>query len=177
MLTGIQSVNTQSPEEDAIALLLGCHQRIRHFTEVAVRLASTPEASEQERVDAAQAVLRYYTIALPLHEADENDSIYPRLHKRLPAGALAEANENMIAQHRTIDALVARLVPLWREIAAHPARQKEFESLLDNTEELQNTWRSHLQLEEEQVVPAMRQYLAASELEVVRREMRARREM
>lgn len=176
MFTDIKGLNAKPTEEDAIALLLGCHQRIRHFTGVALRLAESPQASQQERADAALAVLRYYTIALPLHEADENDSVYPRLHKKLPEGALAEANENMVSQHQTIDALVATLVPQWQEIVDDPVRQGEFESLLHVTQELQDTWTSHLQMEEEQVVPAMRQYLTSSDLEVIRDEMRARRE-
>ncbi len=176
MLTGIKSLDAKPAEEDAIALLLGCHQRIRHFTGVALRLAENPQAGETERADAARAVLRYYTIALPLHEADENDSIYPRLRKKLPEGALAEANETMVAQHQTIDTLVAALVPQWQTIVDRPAGQNAFRSLLQQTHQLQNTWTSHLQMEEEQVVPAMRQYLTLHDLEVIRNEMRARRE-
>ncbi len=141
-----------------------------------MRLAENPQAGETERADAARAVLRYYTIALPLHEADENDSIYPRLRKKLPEGALAEANETMVAQHQTIDTLVAALVPQWQTIVDRPAGQNAFRSLLQQTHQLQNTWTSHLQMEEEQVVPAMRQYLTLHDLEVIRNEMRARRE-
>ena len=34
-------------------------------------------------MNAADAVHRYYSIALPLHEADENESVYQRLWRKL----------------------------------------------------------------------------------------------
>lgn len=116
MLTELK-VGTDSGEriqEDAVTLLLACHDRIRHFTDIAERLAQNPGSPARDRQDAAGAVLRYYQVALPLHEADENESIYPRLHEKLPPGYLAAANESMVQQHNAIDALVA-------EFAAHVA--------------------------------------------------------
>ena len=112
MLTELK-VGTNSGEriqEDAVTLLLACHDRIRHFTEIAERLAQNPGSPARDRQDAAGAVLRYYQVALPLHEADENESIYPRLHEKLPPGYLAAANESMVQQHTAIDALVAELL-------------------------------------------------------------------
>lgn len=178
MLTSIQAPGAKTGnQEDAITLLLGCHGRIRHFTEVALRLAGSANASAGELSSAAQGVLRYYTIALPLHEADENDSIYPRLHKLLPPGHLAEANEAMVEQHKGIDALIAQLVPMWRQVEAGEGTAAAFrKELLERTSALQNLWQSHLQLEEEQVVPAMREFLRPADLREIEGEMRARRE-
>ena len=42
--------------EGPVALLLGCHQRIRHFTSMAVRLADNPEAPAAEVCAAAEAI-------------------------------------------------------------------------------------------------------------------------
>jgi len=99
MLSNIQiKADKASEPEDAISLLLGCHQRIRHFTQVAFRLAQNPNAPAPDRADAARSVLRYFQIALPLHEADENESIYPRLRDKLRAGDLSEANEAMVLE-------------------------------------------------------------------------------
>jgi len=174
MLTNIRS-SSDSPHraEDAASMLLGCHQRIRHFTEVALRVAQTSAALPQERAAAVQSVLRYYTQALPLHEADENDSLHPRLRRVLPEGVLAEANEAMVQQHTEIDALIARLVPAWRELERDPQNLQA--DLLQQTERLQQLWSSHLQLEEEQVIPAMQRYLPADDLRSIEAEMRARR--
>lgn len=158
-------------------MLLGCHQRIRHFTEVALRLAENSTApktaTREERAAAVQSVLRYYTQALPLHEADENDSLHPRLRRVLPEGVLAEANEAMVQQHTEIDALIAHLVPAWRELERDPQHPQA--DLLQQTERLHQLWSSHLQLEEEQVIPAMQRYLPTDELRAIEAEMRARR--
>lgn len=161
--------------EDAASMLLGCHQRIRHFTQVALRLAENPSDAPSERTSAAHAVLRYYTEALPLHEADENESLHPRLQAVLPKGVLAEANNTMVEQHAEIDALVATLIPAWRNLERNPAQQDA--SLLPQTQRLQELWTSHLRLEEEQVIPAMQHYLPAAALRTIEAEMRARRKI
>lgn len=176
MLTNIRSAGEapKQQNENATDMLLGCHLRIRRFTEVALRLAENPAVSSNERSNAAKSVFRYYTEALPLHEADENDSLHPRLKQVLPEGVLAEANEMMVQQHTEIDALIAKLIPLWQEIQQNSP--KYHPELLPQTQRLQQLWNSHLQLEEEQVIPAMRQFLSESDLRAIEAEMRARRQ-
>jgi hemerythrin-like domain-containing protein len=173
MLTNIRGPEQMARAEDAASMLLGCHQRIRHFTEVALRLAKDSAAPPEERATAVQSVLRYYTEALPLHEADENDSLHPRLRRVLPEGVLAEANDAMVQQHTEIDALIAQLVPAWGKLEQDPQHPQA--DLLQQTERLQQLWSSHLQLEEEQVIPAMQRYLPPDELREIEAEMRARR--
>src|SRR4051812_25565021 len=75
-----------SPKEppDIVDILLECHERIRSFTGLARRLASTHGLSEEEVRDAAARVTRYFSEALPLHVADEEQSILPRLSGRSP---------------------------------------------------------------------------------------------
>jgi hemerythrin-like domain-containing protein len=177
MLNTIKSARSAASEtEDAVSLLLGCHERIRHFTEVGMRLAEAAHAPAQDRADAARAVLRYYTIALPLHEADENESVYPRLKEALPPGELVLANQRMVDQHADIDATVAELVPMWERIERDPQSQAEFrERLRLRTEHLRSLWNVHLALEEEQIVPAMQRYLAPEQLSGIAQEMRDRR--
>jgi hemerythrin-like domain-containing protein len=178
MLTNLKtSVKPTTDQEDAITLLLGCHDRIRHFTEVADRLNLNERSPAADRKQAASTVLRYYEIALPLHEADENDSIYPRLQRALPPGELADANQAMIDQHTEIDALVAQLLPMWRTIAADPAQQEKLSAALGNrVQRLKQLWTSHLRLEEEVVIPAMRRFLSQQDLAAIEAEMRARRQ-
>ncbi|HEY1802252.1 MAG TPA: hemerythrin domain-containing protein [Terriglobales bacterium] len=175
MFVNIHGANeSSSRNEDAASMLLGCHQRIRHFTEVALRLAEKSATPPAERATAAQSVLRYYTEALPFHEADENDSLHPRLQRVLPVGVLADANETMVRQHTEIDALVANLILEWRAMANNPSQENP--SLLPRTQRLQELWTSHLQLEEEQVIPAMQKFLPAADLRSMEAEMRARRQ-
>ena len=90
MLNQIKSVPTRSSgSQDVTELLLACHQKIRHFSQVSVRLAHAHGISEAEVRQAADGLLRYFTVALPLHEADENLSIYPRIRNAAPPPELA----------------------------------------------------------------------------------------
>lgn len=156
---------------DAVDLLLGCHTRIRHFTAVAVKL-SRPDAPRAEVAHAAQAVYRYYSVALPLHEADENQSVYPRLRAALPPGALAEANQAMVDQHKDIDAIIAALLPRWQEL---PTRPDLAPASGTDAERLQEAWRTHLELEEQVIFPALRAHLGEADRAAIRREMGERR--
>ena len=73
MLNQISPAKTpRNTTEDAVELLTGCHDRIRHFTSVAVKLAHAQGATRDEIGNAAGAVHRYYCVSLPLHEADED---------------------------------------------------------------------------------------------------------
>ena len=79
MLNQISLAKNHSKTQDAVDLLIGCHQRIRHFTGVAMKLAHAQGASPEEVTQAAAGAHRYYTVSLPLHEADEEDTLRPRL--------------------------------------------------------------------------------------------------
>jgi hemerythrin-like domain-containing protein len=135
------------------------------------------ETRAAQRATAKTPPVQYcviYQVALPLHEADENESIYPRLHRKLPSGYLAAANESMVQQHTAIDALVAELLPMWQAIAENPEAQKRVsDELRDRVKQLQQLWNTHLRLEEQDVVPAMRAFLSEQDLRAIQAEMRA----
>lgn len=156
---------------DAIDLLLGCHARIRHFTTMARHLAA-PGAPREQIPAAATAVYRYYKIALPLHEADENQSVYPRLRAAAPPGALADANQAMVDQHVGIDRIVADLLPQWEGLAEHPEAAP---LTADLARQLDAAWQEHLELEERLIFPALRTHLSLQDRTAIRQEMVARR--
>lgn len=171
----IKLAGAPSAEQDAVDMLLACHQRIRSLTTIALRLADAEEATPAEVINAAESVHRYYTVALPLHEADENDSLYPRLRRAL-AGEDFRAAELMVEQHGPIDATVAALVPLWAELRSCPERLPVLRpELRRNASRLQELWNEHLALEEEIVFPLIRSKLGADDLQAMHREMKQRR--
>src|SRR6202012_409020 len=108
MLNQISPLASQPKSEDAVDLLIGCHQRIRHFTGVAVKLAHAQGAAPEEVVQAASAVHRYYTVSLPLHEADEEETLRPQLDA-VGDEKLRHALSAMADQHLAIDELLERL--------------------------------------------------------------------
>ncbi len=176
MLNEIKLGSAPAIERDAVDMLLACHQRIRNFTSIAVRLAEIEGAGAEEIANAAEAVHRYYTIALPLHEADENESVYPRLRVVLSRDDDAKALELMIEQHGPIDELVAKLVPLWNQLRTRPAMLARLQAeLRDHAARLLQRWQEHLSLEEEIVFPLIRKSLSGNDLAAIRREMKLRR--
>ena len=83
-------------------MLQDCHARIRHFTQLSRTLAEARAASQTQVAEAAEAIFRYFKYALPLHEADENETLYPRLHDVAPLGTpLRDAARAMVEQHQS----------------------------------------------------------------------------
>jgi hypothetical protein len=72
-------IGPQKEISDIVDLLLECHERIRSFIGLAGRLANCGPVSDTEVSDAAARVVRYFSESLPLHVADEEESILPRL--------------------------------------------------------------------------------------------------
>jgi hemerythrin-like domain-containing protein len=177
MLSQIKLPSQASKTQSATKMLTDCHNRIRHFSGVAVKLAHAQGVAEAEIVQAAEGLLRYFTIALPLHEADENISIHPRLRKAVPVGELAgPAADAMVDQHLAIDELVERLIPLWTILRAEPAKEPELASeMCAISSRLQEIFTAHLQMEEETIFPAMDKYLSEAELATIVSEMQERR--
>lgn len=173
MLTGIRTPNLNPADKDEtpLELLLGCHERIRHFTAVARRMAENPAPLDQVS-EAAEAVYRYFHIALPLHEADENISLDPRLQA---AGEVAHASEEMVRQHTEINRVLRQLLPLWDALCREPEKLPRFTSrLLQLIAELEHLWDVHLRLEEDEVFPAIDR-LPAEEVAAILAEMKERR--
>jgi hemerythrin-like domain-containing protein len=130
-------------------------------------------------------------VALPLHEADENVSLHPRLirvlgHEKSATDSIetallrklgGPAADAMVEQHESIDQLVERLVPLCTILRSQPAKLDELsQELHEISAALQEIFTAHLALEEKTVFPAMERFLSVDELAEIRREMRERRQ-
>ncbi len=176
MLNQISPLNSSPTKtEDAVDLLMGCHQRIRHFTAVAVKLAHAQGATAEEIVQAVSSVYRYYSISLPLHEADEEQTLRPRLDA-IGDDKLRHALVAMNDQHQAIDDLLERLLPLLTMVRNNPqtlhATGGEMCSI---TKALEEMFRAHLQMEEEVIFPAIREALPENTRAEMLSEMKGRR--
>jgi iron-sulfur cluster repair protein YtfE (RIC family) len=175
MLNQISLLPSQLKTEDAVTSLIACHQRIRHFTGVAVKLAHAQGATSEEVVQAASGVHRYYTVSLPLHEADEEETVRPRLDatgdERLRHALLAMAD-----QHLAIDELLERLLPLLVMVRNNPQTIHVAGSeMCSITKALDEIFSAHLQLEEDVIFPAIREKLPDSVRAEMLQEMQGRR--
>ena len=178
MLNQITSPRPTNQEgEDAVDLLVGCHERIRHFTATANKLAHAQSASAFEIRQAAAGVYRYYSVSLPLHEADEEDTLRPRLDAVVDA-RVRHALAAMHDQHLAIDELIQRLLPLLQLVERNPAALQEAGGeMCAITKALDEVFGAHLQLEEEVIFPLIREVLSDSERAAMLAEMKGRRKV
>jgi hemerythrin-like domain-containing protein len=158
---------------DVLDEMLGCHERIRRFTAMAGQLAAAPAA---EVAEAAAAVLRYFSVALPLHAEDEDLSLAPRLLATAVPAELRAALEAMTREHEPIEATLRDLAPLWSDLAAGDPRPASLGAALDaGAARLDELFTPHLEKEERIIFPAARARLSPADLAAIRDELRARR--
>jgi len=175
MLLSLESKRQGHGSEDAIGLLVACHTRIRSFTQTALRLSQAGRAPVNEIADAAAAVHRYFTVALPLHVQDEDISLAERLAP-VATEAVLEDLVLLAGQHREIEALVDELVPQWHALMNEPRRlAKMAPSLQEDTMRLDELFQEHLALEEQRVFPASKTLMTIPEQLALAKDIRDRR--
>jgi iron-sulfur cluster repair protein YtfE (RIC family) len=163
------------PGEPAEALA-ACHERVRHFTTVALRLARSSKAAPRLILDTVSALRRYFGSALPVHERDEEDCVIPRLLEVRPGRALEHALGRMAGDHRAIDESLSRLDSLWARVAARPADLTALgDELHSRALSLSSLFEGHLQLEEETIFPALTELLPEPTRKQMLRDIRERR--
>lgn len=178
----LTSIRRRKPEEeavrDAIALLVECHGRIRQFTKIALRLANAKDVDDAEIREAANGLIRYFTIALPLHSEDEEESLHRRLALSEAPAEVKDALDGMVREHGPIHETIDALGLLWRELVENPARLAEHRAeLLERATTLAELFEEHLAKEEAIVFPAARKYLRPEAIGEILEEMRARRDV
>jgi iron-sulfur cluster repair protein YtfE (RIC family) len=162
--------------DDVIDSLFACHDRIRRLSQLAARLPRAHDAPAVDVEEAARSLLAYFRHALPMHIADEDLSIRPRLHEVSTSEDVRDAIAMMSDQHEQIDETLSVLLPQWELLRADGSRLSwmpgEFRK---DSEKLRQQLDGHLAMEEETVFPAMRRDLSAESEAVILREMRERR--
>jgi iron-sulfur cluster repair protein YtfE (RIC family) len=161
---GLVGIGRKRGGEGVVGSVNECHARIRSFAELAVRICDEAAGADEKR-EAASSVLRYFTVGLPLHVADEEQSIEPRL-RRLGRTEVNAALDVMHAQHHEHEALLARVIPQWR--AEQPLVQSDAIAL-------QRALEAHLVEEERVILPAINA-LSDVEQRAILDEQRTRRE-
>lgn len=157
-----------------VELLRECHDRIRRFLIMARRLATATDASLDEIRDVASQVRRYFVESLPLHIADEEKDIVPRLLGK--NDQVDRALAAMASEHALHAALVSRLVDVCTTLSAEPhqlaARASELDAI---AAQLATDFSAHLEAEERVIFPALRRLPSEARAGVLAA-MRVRRE-
>jgi len=160
-----------SRDDDVVSRLQSCHSRIRHFLDIAGRLRDA-DAPPDQVAEAAQQLARYFSVGFPLHAADEEESLLPRL--QLCSPQIASAVERMADEHKEIDSLLSSLLPVWRGAAAWPTDRSQLCATEQTRRDFDEVLRGHLALEEAEIFPTVARLSAAHQADLLQ-EMRSRR--
>jgi hemerythrin-like domain-containing protein len=160
--------------ESLVELLLACHDRIRSFIGLARTLARDESSEPAQVVESCRRCERYFAEALPLHVADEEASILPRLAGKSPEvdAALATMASEHAEHARALEALLAAL----RELGKTPSSRAARSRLGAAADPLGLAFDAHLALEERVLFPAISTLLEPTTRDEIVRELRLRRE-
>lgn len=162
-----------SGERDLVDLLSDCHDRIRRFVALAREAATRRDVPADQIIVACADVERYFGAALPLHVADEEESIAPRLRGLSPE--VDRALDQMESQHQGHAPKIAALLGALAEVGRDPGDQDRRSALARVAADLQADLEEHLTLEEAIVFPAVREILPREMQAQVIEELRQRR--
>jgi hemerythrin-like domain-containing protein len=165
--------------DDPIGMLRDCHRRIEQFVHVLClvieRAAGRPLTGEEAA--AVNAALHYFKVGGQRHNADEEESLFPRMRAdKGSSGALKEI-ETLEAEHRVAGDLhfaVERLYADW--VNGKTLTAEEEEKLRLATQRLRELYNRHIQVEENLVFPRAAASLDDRSIAAMGDEFRQRRQ-
>lgn len=156
-----------------VELLEACHQRIRHFIGLCKEVARRGDVPGAAVAQACADAARYFREALPLHVADEDDSIFPRLFGL--SAAVDDAIATLRVEHAQQEEQVALLLRALEQVRRQPLDERSRGQLSAIAVPLEAELEKHLLLEESTIFPAIRDLLSNEVHRSIVEELRARR--
>ncbi len=163
--------------DDPLGMLTDCHRRIEHFLNIlcVVVERARGRSLSQEEIGAVEASIHYFRVGGKRHNADEEESLFPRLRQEGAAIAL-ENLESLEHDHRTADGLHATAESLYEKwIAAGSLSEEDYARLSSCAQSLQQLYKEHIQVEERVVFPMAAQLLDRNTVRTIGNEFRLRR--
>lgn len=162
--------------EAPLEMLSACHGRVERQCQTLLRLvphlaASGPDDAARE---AARNVMRYFDTAARNHHADEEEDLFPALLQAATGTDLIRAQSLVAAlqaQHRELEQVWANLRGTLERVCLGSLRELN----LEEVGRLVWLYRSHIALEEEDLLPLAARLVATAQLDAVGRAMRMRR--
>ena len=97
-------------------MLLVCHDQLRHFAELALAVSTRRDLDAPQIRDATRRLVRYFRVTLPVHEADEEQTLSPAL-TAIATSEQRAAIDRMHDQHALLHDVLGDLFPHWVELA------------------------------------------------------------
>jgi hemerythrin-like domain-containing protein len=156
-------------------LLAACHDRVRRSLNLLRRLVDHAEqhGPDRQAAEAARDVLRYFSLAAPLHHEDEEKHLLPLLYASERA-EWVEAAEQMVADHRTFRALWSELA-IGLQALADGRLPDDLDRLRRQAESFDALHTSHLALEDKLAFPAAAALADPTTRQAMSEDMAARR--
>ena len=169
----LTTIGAKAGAEDLTSLLLECHHRIRGFSALAEDVGRRVDLPEADVTAACDRCARYFSQALPLHVADEQESLLPRLR-----GRSAEIDGALLAMHAEHDdhrPHLKALVESLNAVKASPLDGSLRSKLLAIAVPLRAALEKHLAMEERVLFPSIGSALSPEVQAQAVAELRARR--
>ncbi len=164
--------------DDPLGMLEDCHRRIERFLRMlgVVAAQACGRSLNEEESAAIAAALHYFQEGGRRHNADEEESLFPRLRATQldqPQTSLAHLEED----HRRTEQLHRQVEALYHKwIDSSALSGIEQQALLALTSELQCIYAEHIRVEESTVFPRAAQVLDKTAIAAIGLEFQARRE-
>ena len=163
--------------DDPIGMLTDCHRRIERVLDIlclmADRAAGRPMTDEESA--AVKASLQYFREGGQRHNADEEESLFPRL-RALPASDDANDIHGLESDHQDANRLQETVENLYLKWMGGGALElKDRDELLSATQRLKLLYTEHIRLEEQVVFPRAARLLSQEAIAAIGQEFQARR--
>jgi hemerythrin-like domain-containing protein len=164
--------------DDPIGMLTDCHRRIEHFLDILCVVAHSAEARSlaADESAAVHASLDYFRLGGQRHNADEEQSLFPRLRESAAHHDFTEIPD-LEGDHQDANRLHQQVETLYRKwIAAGALDLKDQDELSIATRHLKRLYTEHIRLEEQVVFPRAARVLTPEAIHAIGEEFRARRQ-
>jgi len=164
--------------DDPIGMLTDCHRRIEQFLAILVLVAerAAGRALSGEESAAVDAALQYFRKGGQRHNADEEESLFPRLRAAARDEGFKEI-EGLESYHRDANYLhqaVEKLYHSWTQGGTLSGPDQA--DLVSMTQRLKRLYEEHIRLEEQVVFPRAASVLNKESIAAIGQEFRARRQ-
>jgi hemerythrin-like domain-containing protein len=163
--------------EDPIGMLTDCHRRIEHFIDVLCLVVDSAQhrALSDDEARAVEAALEYFRVGGARHNADEEESLFPRLGGRTGEDSLVEL-AGLKEDHEVALSLHAEVESRYRKwISDRMLDTVDWRALSVATTKLKALYAVHIQVEEQVVFPLASKTLDEATLELIGQEFKSRR--
>lgn len=169
----------ESNFDDPVGMLRDCHKRITYFLGTLAFVAEKFRGLPLPHDVRSSVVnsLRYFREAAPNHNADEEQSLFPRMHMSIgPEEAAAVLMQSLESEHRWAEGqheLVDYFFCMW--ISNGCLAPGESDDLLSTLARLQSFYAEHIRNEEQTIFPLAEEGLSIMQIAAIGAEMAARR--